>query len=166
MGEYLTTEAWASRHGISSSTARRLISRGKVPGAIRISGTTGPWRIPAHAVPGQEDSTPHAPERMGGVSAESHRTGPRPDLMSRSASPSAAHADTAMKVSQQLHGLTTRPALAASAMLAPLVAIVSRHYANRDGWCAACSWQFPCRDYTDAANGLQAAADVVLDGTR
>ena len=155
---YLTTEQAARMHGVSAATLRRRAAAGEIPGALRISGTTGAWRFP---VP--NDSTPATAQSAGGGVSADRRAGLGTIMSGHSAPPTDLVSD-AMRVSETLHTVVTRPARAAGAMLSPLVAIASRHYPNRDGWCAACGWQHPCRDYSDATTGLAAARGIVLDG--
>lgn len=162
MGEYLTTGQLAERLKISPSTARRRIEAGRYAGAVRLSGTTGPWRVPVDAL-ALNDHTPPAPGvQRGGSAANRDRT--RGDLMSRGAPSGATAVQIGQRAVDALHTVTTRPSRAAAVMAPALVAVVARHYANRDGWCAACSWQHPCTDYVTAAGALEHAAGIVLDG--
>lgn len=158
---YLTTADKARQLGISEKTLRRRAEAGEIPGALQLWRPRGPWRFPAED---NENAPRRSEERARGVSAD-NQFGVVADLISaRPTSVGATLTADAMRVSAHLGLVSTRPARAAAAMLAPLVAIASRHFRNRDGWCACCGTQHPCADYLDAAAGIEGASAVVLDG--
>jgi predicted DNA-binding transcriptional regulator AlpA len=152
--KYLSTEAYASARGVSAATIRRLANAGEIPGAVRISGTRGAWRFPDPT----NDSTP--PSDAGrGVSAESHE-GPA-DIMSAS---DTQLLPIVLRVVERLDLVQSRPARALKATLLTAAAAAARHYPNRDGWCSACSWQYPCTDAKAAQTSIHEAAAIILDG--
>lgn len=153
---YLTTDAYAAVRGLSATTVRRLAAAGEIPGAVRVSGTTGAWRYPH---PDQNDITPPS-DAQRGVSADA-RVGTE-SIMSPSGAPLL---DVAMRVADRLALVpNARPARALRAVLLTTVATGMRHYAGRDGWCVACKWQSPCADELSARRVVSEAAAIVLDG--
>jgi hypothetical protein len=157
---YLTTADKARELGISETTLRRRAEAGEIDGALRLWTPGGPWRFPA----ARNDSGPRGGESSRAVSADT-LIGVTPDLMSITLpSIGATLTHDALRVHATLHDLSTRSARAATVMVAPLLAIASRHFRAHDGSCAACLGSFPCADYADAAAGLEQAAGIVLDG--
>jgi hypothetical protein len=73
--------------------------------------------------------------------------------------------DTARAVSRALV-VESRPAVGLRAALDGLTDAAARHYPGRDGWCVACSWQYPCPDAAILASTVERVAAVVLDGER
>lgn len=153
--KYLTTDGYAAVTGQSAATIRRRAAAGEIPGAVRVSGTRGPWRFLA---PGTDDSTP--PSVAGrGVSAESV-TGTE-KIMSGSGTQLLP---IVMRVVERLDLVQSRPSRALKATLLTAAAAAARHYPNRDGWCSACAWQYPCTDATAAHTSITEAAAIILDG--
>jgi hypothetical protein len=156
---YLTTADKARELGISETTLRRRAEAGEIEGALRLWRPGGPWRFPA----ARNDSGPRGGESSRAVSADT-TIGVVPDLMSATLpSIGATLTGDALRIHAQLAGISTRPARAATVMVAPLLAIATRHF-RRDGACVACGEAFPCDDYADAAAGIELAAGIVLDG--
>lgn len=153
--KYLTTADYAAARGVSAATVRRLAAAGEIPGAVRISGDRGAWRFPA---PGQNDSTPPS-DAQRGVSAESV-TGTK-SIMSGSG---ADLLPIALRVAERLDLVQARPARALKAVLMTAVTAAARHYPDRDGWCTACRWQYPCTDAQAAHRMVTEAEAIVLDG--
>lgn len=157
-----TTAAAAARIGVSPDALRRMAARGLVPGALRLSGTTGPWRFPAAWTPGDTIGPVPVGDRAG-VTAQPLR-GDAPHVTSSQAALSpVARART---LAGHLATVTARPAVALTDALYLVADNATRHQPGRDGWCMACGWQYPCADRRAADAVLDRVTAVVMDGAR
>lgn len=172
---WLTTAQYAERTGTPVHNVRAALRAGMLPGAIRVGGVRSEWRIPDPDDLLRDHETP-ALDRAGARGSRHSRgcagddvTSPRGDTLT-----------IARHVSQALGAVTTRPARAAADLVHGLVLIrhaaevaAARHYAGRDGWCVACSTEYPCADATAyaglvdlTASTAAHAADQVLGGAQ
>jgi hypothetical protein len=160
---YLTLTDAAAALGRHPATLRRDCSAGRIPGALRLGGPRSPWRIPVSYVDGaRTDGRPaerveslHGPDATltDGTASRDYVTSPR------TVSARARAVSRALVVD-------SRPAVGLRAALDGITDAAARHYPGRDGWCVACSWQYPCPDAATLAATVDAVAAAVLDGAR
>jgi hypothetical protein len=165
---WLTTAQAAPLWGMTPAQLRRAAAAGDIPGATPLGAPGTPWRFdPAHA-PGAPtmERAPAAHKRQGPDRLAAHQPHRPPNLMSPPRHDAGDTLARTLEVSDRLRGVTARPAVALSGVLSILTHAAARHYAGRDGWCPACSWQYPCPDAQAAARALELAHRVVITGAR
>jgi hypothetical protein len=162
---YLPTDQRAAQLGITPHALRALAAAGMVPGAVRVSGTRGPWRFLASA-PAPGTNTPRDADALRGGSADSG-DGAGAQVMS---SQRAAVDDTlalALEIRDHLSVVTTRPALALAALVVTVAGAAVRHTADADGRCMSCRWPtYPCPDARRLTDAVRDAHATVVDGAR
>lgn len=164
---YLTLQDAAAELGRHPATLRRDCSAGRIPGALRVGGPRSAWRIPVSYVDGARTDERPAESRVGthdGPNATDTDRGTDPRTAQRYVT-SARVTETARRVSRALV-VDSRPVVGLRAALDGLTDAASRHYAGRDGWCVACSWEYPCPDARIHAATVDAVAAAVIDGAR
>lgn len=162
---WLTTAQAAPLYGMTPAQLRRAAAAGVIAGATPLGAPGTPWRFdPAHVpgatkqpptVTGEGLLRPHNDRATGRARADITSTPCTSDTLPRT-----------LEVVEHLHAVTSRPAVALAGVLQVLTHADARHYAGRDGWCVACSWQYPCPDARSHAAALDLAHRVVLEGAR
>lgn len=162
---YLTTDDYAAQRGLTPQRVRSLAKAGRIPGALRLSGTTGAWRFPADA-PVLETTAPRDADALRGVSADSV-SGAGADVMSTQRVDVDDTLDLALEVARTLEAVTTRPATALSGLITSVAGAALRHTADADGRCMSCRWpMYPCPDAKRLGAAIRQAHSIVVDGAR
>lgn len=184
---YLTAQTYADRLGLDVRIVRERLRSGAIPGALRIGGKGSTWAIPETALAQEIAGAGDVEELRWGVeelvasSAGAGRVSSRPDITSRrfGVTPLAPghdsdHAmrareitspiDEARAIAGALAGVTNRPARALTDLVYGVAIAGARHYADRDGMCAACAWTYPCPDGRAYGELLDHARDQILAG--
>lgn len=161
---YLTTQAAAAALGVTDRQVRRMCAAGEIPGALRLSGTTGPWRVPAAAV--TADSPSKVTESPAGAVAHTPAARTMPTRYVSLPDQSSHHlVSTAVSAAHLLaHVPMNRPARALSTLTLDVAAAASRHQPDRDHRCAHCGWTWPCPDARDLTTALDTMLATLRDG--